>query len=91
MPFRPQAITLAIYSQGSALRRLHVSAALMKASKDRLPSSVREPKQIFLNITATRSARSASLLVGGRPGFLANAATVPRSFRISFARDFNFS
>ena len=52
---------------------MHVSITLINAAKELLPSSVRVPKLIFLNITAIRKALSASLLDAGSPGFMANA------------------
>jgi hypothetical protein len=88
--------TFSLSSEGNSFRyvipriEFFAFAAFHYADKrrERTASLVRSGADTdFPNITAIRRALSASLFVGGSSGFLTNATTASRSFKISFAGD----
>ena len=68
-PLRRNLMTSATYFHGDTLRLSQVSMTLAIEVKAKVPSGVRVPKLIRLEITQCRSARSASLLVNGNDGY----------------------
>ena len=62
-----------------------VAAAESARSANRSPSSLRVPCESFRWITGVRSARSAGLLVGSTPGWVAKVQSAAQTLRRLFA------